>query len=287
MTKKKPERQPQAHREPVHHGPEEAAMAALKVFREKYAWHTLSILLGVLILLFVVKGYQNRRAADRRSSWSHLEALGSVYPGMPAKKAEEERDRIVTGCQNILNDHWKTSATPWVMLKMARTQLGAGKPADAAKSFKKLIDEYGDRLPARLAWRLYGCALEEDAKYKGAAQWFEKVAPRLTGDMKARVLWDAGRNYESAHDRGAAQKAYNEVVKLDPKSELGRLAEYRLEALKLGETAPSEAAPAEKPTAQERGGKVEKKAPSAEKKTPVVAAPVEKAGNEKKTVEVN
>lgn len=253
---------------------EERLLQGLKGFAEKYSWHILIIFVAVVVAIMAAKGYHNRKQADAIDSWAQLSTLPPVSPWMPEKEAKRLRQETITRCNEILQNHWRTSATPWVLLRLATTELDAGQPAEAARHFKTLIDSYGSETPGRLALRLYGCALEEEKKYAEAGAWFQSIENRVPEGLKAQVLWDAGRNFDLADQKGPAERAYRRAIELEPEGPLASLSRYRLDAMARGEQIGGVPESVESPEPVEEP-KAPETAPAGEKTEPAPKAPSE------------
>jgi len=220
-----------AHPPKEHQESEDLILKKARLHVERYSWHIISAAVCLAVVVLMTVAYRNRIQSEDTDSWNRFNSLPGAARGVSGEKAKEISEEIIKACNDILDNHWKSTATPWVLLKLANAQLKTGKAEDAAGNYRKLMDSYSKHLAARLAKRLYGCALEEQKKHAEAAKWFERVDESETGDFKARLYWDAGRNYERSDSSEEAVEAYREVLELVPEGPLAELSRFRLESL--------------------------------------------------------
>jgi predicted negative regulator of RcsB-dependent stress response len=211
----------------------ERLLQHLRDVTERYSWHILVAAVAIAVAVVGWRGYRGRLEADERATWSQLAGLPEVSPWMPAEDAKKLRTEVIRRCEDLLQNNWKTSATPWVVLRLAREELSAGNARDAARHARRLVEEYAEAPAGKLAGRLYGCALEEQKEFRAAGEWFSGQAGRMPEAFRATLLWDAARNYEAAGMKDEARAACEKLLALGPEPELERLAQWRLSAMAL------------------------------------------------------
>jgi TolA-binding protein len=119
-----------------------------------------------------------------------------------------------------------------VRLVQGGTQTGAA--VQALQAFVK--KRHADYILAS-AWSLLGGGLEQQSKYREAADAYRKASEVVAHDfLKAQYLLDAGRSLAIAGDSAGARRAYSEV--LERFGSLNQSAEARVRLGELGGTAP-------------------------------------------------
>jgi predicted negative regulator of RcsB-dependent stress response len=125
-----------------------------------------------------------------------------------------------------------------VLLAQVRLVQGGPQTAAAVQALQAFVKKrHADYILAS-AWSLLGGGLEQQSKYREAAEAYRQasqVAPR--DFLKAQYLLDAGRTLAVAGDSAGARKAYGEV--LERFAALNQSAEARVRLGELGGTAPA------------------------------------------------
>ena len=218
--------------QPVGWSGEETLANILTQARRLLERHGRSILIvaaAALVVLLGYRGYRNKARSEQAESWEALAALPSMQH---AFLAPDEADRLLTetiqGCTAILDRHWKTDATPWVLLRLANAQRSVGLQQEALETCRRLEDEYPSHYVTSIAAPNRAGLLEEMGRFEEAALAYEALA-RL--QQEGSTFWlDAGRNWEMDNDRDAAVRAYQMIA---DKEELA-LAASRLKGLTAG-----------------------------------------------------
>jgi tetratricopeptide (TPR) repeat protein len=137
-----------------------------------------------------------------------------------------------------------------VLLGEVRLVQGGVQVDAAVKGLQAFVEKkHADYILAS-AWSLLGAGLEQQKKYREAAQAYRKAAAAIPYDfLKAQYLLDAGRSLAVAGDSGEARKAYSEVI--EGYGALNQAAEARVRLGELGGTAP---APKPKPAGDSKAG---------------------------------
>jgi TolA-binding protein len=132
-----------------------------------------------------------------------------------------------------------------VRLVQGGTQLDA-----AVKGLQAFVEKSHSDYILASAWSLLGGGLEQQHKYREAAQAYRKAAAAIPYDfLKAQYLLDAGRSLAVAGDSVEARKAYAEVIEVY--GALNQAAEARVRLGELGGTAPT---PKAKPAGDQKSG---------------------------------
>jgi tetratricopeptide (TPR) repeat protein len=212
--------------------------------------NALHFAVALCLVMVAILGYKTlalRRQARTLSQWAEVGAapeMAAYFYG--AEAASKLRQEAVKGYERILDESSRTTATPWVMLKLGNLRAMGGDWQGAADAYRRLLKEYpGSRAsgPARCG---LAAALEQLGQYGDAAALYEQVAR----SGQPMFFLDAGRCRELASDAQAAQAAYATALK-EPTfaQDLRSIAQHRLAAVERGEllTPP----PAVKPLPQE------------------------------------
>lgn len=207
----------------------DAFVQRLRPFAQQYGRGALIALAAVLVVYFAWHGYRGKARAQRAASWEALSGLPATdQPYMKRDEAEEMFLQAIDGCQEILDEHWKTDATPWVLLKMASAQGFAGLHEDALATHLRLQEEYPSHLAARISAPNLAGTMEQLGRYRDAATEYERIA-RQQGEHSS--LWaDAARCWEMAGEKEAALRAYEKVAQ----EEGFAAAAFRLKSLTAG-----------------------------------------------------
>jgi tetratricopeptide (TPR) repeat protein len=125
-----------------------------------------------------------------------------------------------------------------VLLGEVRLVQGGAQIDEAVKALQAFVQKRHPDYVLASAWSLLGGGLEEQRKYRDAAQAYQKASVAAPYDfLKAQYLLDAGRTAAIAGDSAGARKSYSEV--LERFGALNQAAEARVRLGELGGTAPS------------------------------------------------
>ncbi len=125
-----------------------------------------------------------------------------------------------------------------VLLGEVRLVQGGPQVDAAVKGLQSFVEKRHPDYILGAAWSLLGGGLEQQRKYRDAAQAYRKAADAVPYDfLKAQYLLDAGRTLAIAGDSAAARAAYGEV--LEKFGSLNQAAEARVRLGELGGTAPT------------------------------------------------
>jgi predicted negative regulator of RcsB-dependent stress response len=122
-----------------------------------------------------------------------------------------------------------------VMLNEVR--LIQGETDVAVKDLQSLVRQSHPKYVLASAWSLLGGGLENQRKFKDAAQAYRRAVEYAPHDfLKAQYLLDAGRVLAAAGDSAGARAAFGEV--LEKYGELAQASEARVRMGEVGGTAP-------------------------------------------------
>ncbi len=125
-----------------------------------------------------------------------------------------------------------------VLLGEVRLVQGGAQIDAAVKGLQAFVQKRHPDYILASAWSLLGGGLEQQRKYRDAAQAYRKAADVIPYDfLKAQYLLDAGRTLAIVGDSAKARDAYVEV--LTRFGALNQAAEARVRLGELGGTAPS------------------------------------------------
>lgn len=190
-------------------------------FVGKYSMYLLVGALAIVLLAMFWQGYRRKGHTERVASWRELGKLPQP-PGfyMDEQQRLEHTGKVAQRCRLILETHWETDATPWVLLKMATAQRESGDRTGAILIYGRLWREYGAHAATTMSASAYAGTLADEGRFAAAAETYEKLAAR-EGDT-SRSWLAAGRCREMAGDRQAAVTAYQKLAgKTDDDDPLG------------------------------------------------------------------
>ncbi len=125
-----------------------------------------------------------------------------------------------------------------VMLNEIR--LLQGQTDVAVKELQSFVEKSHPSYVLASAWSLLGSGLENEGKYRDAAQAYQRASDAATHDfLKAQYLLDKGRTLAVVGDSAGARAAYATVVQ--KYGALNQAAEARVRLGELGGTAPASA----------------------------------------------
>jgi len=140
----------------------------------------------------------------------------------------------------LMDRYGGTKAADQGALLLGEVRLIQGGPqVDAAvKGLQTFIQKRHPAYVMASAWSLLGGGLEQQRKFRDAAEAYRKASDADPYDfLKAQYLLDAGRTLAMAGDSAGARKAYGEV--LERFGGLNQAAEARVRLGELGGTAPT------------------------------------------------
>jgi len=125
-----------------------------------------------------------------------------------------------------------------VLLGEVRLVQGGPQVDAAVKGLQSFVEKRHPDYILGSAWSLLGGGLEQQKKYREAADAYRKASAVVPYDfLKAQYLLDAGRTLAVAGDSAGARAAYGEV--LEKYGALNQAAEARVRLGELGGTAPT------------------------------------------------
>jgi tetratricopeptide (TPR) repeat protein len=137
----------------------------------------------------------------------------------------------------IIDRYAGSNAADEAAVLLNQIRLVQGQTADAVKDLQSFVQKGHQKYVLASAWSLLGGGLEEQHKYRDAAQAYRRASEEATHDfLKAQYLLDAGRTLAVAGDSTASRAAYAEVIQ--KYGELAQAAEARVRLGELGGTAP-------------------------------------------------
>lgn len=204
----------------------------VKVFLLKNGLH-LAVVIGVVLVGFVAyRTYTLRHTTQSLSQWETIGDLSEtsfLFMYQPAEAADL-RQSAIRQCRQIIENQPETSATPWLLLKLANLLVSGEEWSEAAQIYKRLTAEYGNEIAATWAPQGLAVALEGMGQYDEAAAIHEK----LGADGRPAHLLHAGRCRELAGDVEGATHAYRKVLDPDVPEDLRQVAAARLAELAAG-----------------------------------------------------
>jgi tetratricopeptide (TPR) repeat protein len=124
-----------------------------------------------------------------------------------------------------------------VLLNEVRLLQGQGQTDIAVKDLQAFVQKSHPKYVLASAWSLLGGGLENQRKFRDAAEAYRHAAEQAPHDfLKAQYLLDVGRVLAAGGDSAGARAAYGEV--LDKYGELAQAAEARVRLGEVGGTAP-------------------------------------------------
>lgn len=209
-------------------------------------------------VLVAYNAYRKRIQGDEAATWEALSRLPDAanLSRMNPQDARKERQQIVESCQQTLDSRWGTSATPWVLLRLANARRELGNLEAAVAALGRLTEDYPDSRAAGMAKAPMASTLEEMGQYGEAADLYRELAETQGKDS---VHWlDVARNLELAGQPQEAMKYYKQVSgNLDESTDLAQAAAYRLKYLKEGTALTPPPPPPPEEESDEEGEKAE------------------------------
>jgi len=211
------------------------AIERVRRFLRENGLHLLVALVTVIAALVAARTIAARRDASKLKAWSALAADGPVSYlyrtyAMDPDWTEQRRVEMMADCREIIDEHGRSKAVPWAMLRLAALHVLGEELDDASKTYESVMKEYGGTVCADSAREGLATVLEDMGDYTRAAGLYEEIA----AERGTRFLMAAARCYEMAGELESAESTYSEVVEAAQTPELPRLARQRLRALDEG-----------------------------------------------------
>jgi tetratricopeptide (TPR) repeat protein len=176
-----------------------------------YWRHMLVVVLAIIVALMGYQSWRNRLRAEEARTWRRLGELPALNALMFRRDSEKQQQQIIETCKEILGKRWQTSATPWVLLKLANAQLASKRLGAARETLQRLNRDYSDHYATRMATKAQATLLEDLRRYKEAAALYTRMAKNA--DEHSPFWLDAGRARELAGDKEGALAAYEKLLK--------------------------------------------------------------------------
>ena len=111
------------------------------------------------------------------------------------------------------------------MLKVGKTYLNHGNAAQAAEWFQKATEHAPASLDRAFAFESLGAASENEGKYKEALDAYDQALNTGEATLKADLLMNKARVYESMSNPAQAKTTYDLVLSQFPGTEQSKMAE--------------------------------------------------------------
>ena len=186
---------------------------------------------GIVVLLAAVV-WLWQSSAHRKEAFAQqelLQARASAEAGnMPLAASDLTK---------LIERFGGTKAADEAAILLNQVRLVQGQRDVATNALQQFVRSSHPAYIMGSAYNLLGGALEDQGKYKDAAESYKLASTNATLDFeKAQYLMDAGRAYTLAGDTANARKAYGEV--LDRFGRLDQAAEARVRQAEIGGTVP-------------------------------------------------
>jgi tetratricopeptide (TPR) repeat protein len=137
----------------------------------------------------------------------------------------------------LIDRYGGTKAADEAGVLINEVRLIQGQIDVAVKELQTFVTKSHPKYVLASGWALLGGGLENQKKFKDAAQAYRRASEMAPHDfLKAQYLLDAGRVLAVAGDSAGARAAYGEV--LEKYGELGQAAEARVRMGEVGGTVP-------------------------------------------------
>jgi predicted negative regulator of RcsB-dependent stress response len=245
--KEKPEPDPLVH-----------FLGQVKPFLMKNGLHLLLFVCLVAVGILTYRIFTLRHSTQTLKQWDAVDDFSESVAALYGPQiAASQRKLSIQQCEALVQKGQATTATPWLLLKLASLYAGNDQWSAAADAYKRLITEYPDGAAAGAAREALPAALEELGTYGEAASAYEELAQ----GGRAGFLVDAGRAREIAGDLKGAEADYRKALDGDIAEGTRRLVRRRLAELAQGrplgvppKIKPPEPAPALPAAAQAQPG---------------------------------
>jgi soluble lytic murein transglycosylase len=160
--------------------------------------------------------------AERRPAW--LLELGRL-------RQRRDRDAALATLDRLVRDYPKSPDAPDALLLKAELLEGAGKAAEAEKTYVKLAADYPDEDEAATAlWRLGWMSWFRGNHAETVARWARLQTARGGQSLRDSATYWLGRAWERRGDREQATRLFAQLVKDAPRTYYGVLAARRAPA---------------------------------------------------------
>jgi tetratricopeptide (TPR) repeat protein len=217
---------PQPEPDPLEH-----FLRQVKPFLMKNGLHLLLSVCLVAVGILTYRIFTLRHSTQTLKQWDAVddfpESVAALYG---PQIAASQRKLSIQQCEALVRKERATTATPWLLLKLASLYAADDQWPTAADAYKRLIAEYPDSAAAGAAREALPAALEELGTYGEAASAYEEVAQ----GGRAGFLVDAGRAREIAGDLKGAEADYRKALDGNIAEGTRRLVRRRLAELAQG-----------------------------------------------------
>lgn len=184
----------------------------------------LGIFAAIILITFLI--IHSKQSAELNASVKLAEANSKLMRG--------ELQPAIDILLNMSEDYSGTRSAARGVYMLAYSYFQKGEFDNAAKYFRKYLDDYGDD-PILISGAYSGLAasLEQQGKFQEAAQNYEKAAIKYSSHFSApQQLMDAARCYKLINRFADAKRCYEKLIERYPTSALKSEAEMLLAKLK-------------------------------------------------------
>jgi TolA-binding protein len=201
--------------------------------------HTREVAFGAgAIVILVVAG------------WLYVtsEARKQVFASQALTQARSDAEAgnlplAASDLSRIIDQYGGSKAADEARILLDQIRLIQGQTSTAVTDLQSFVQKSHPKYVLTSAWALLGGGLEEQHKYKDAAQAYRRASEEAPHDfLKAQYLLDVGRTLAIVGDSAASRAAYAEVI--EKYGGLAQSAEARVRLGELGGAAPAPAAKA-------------------------------------------
>jgi len=171
------------------------------------------VLVAVVAVLLAYGSWHNKARSARDLTWKALSALPAADPFMLQADSQQLLEHTISRCEKILQERWRTDATPWVLLRLGSAQQAAGYVSEALNTYRRLADRYPDHTATSMSAPNLAAVLEQTGDYEAARRQYEELANE--GGQRSPWWIDVGRTCELAGRRDAAMEAYGRLAPED------------------------------------------------------------------------
>ena len=165
---------------------------------------------------------------ERRAAW--LLELGRL-------RQRRDREAALATLDRLVREHPKSPDASDALLLKAELLEGAGKVAEAEKTYTRLAADYPDEDEAPVAlWRLGWMSWFRGNHVETTARWSRLQSSRGGGSLREAATYWLGRAWERRGDREQAARQFAQLVRDVPRSYYGLLAAKRAPAATPGAT---------------------------------------------------
>ena len=186
---------------------------------------------GVIVLLAVgIWGYQSSaRNKEAAAQQELMQARASAEAGnMPLAASDLSK---------LIERFSGTKAADEASILLNQVRLVQGQRTVAINALQTFVRSHHEDYILSSAYGLLGGGLEDEGKYKDAAQSYRLASDNAPLDfLKAQFLIDAGRAFAAAHDTASAKKAYGDLLEKYPR--IDQAGEARVRMGEIGGTVP-------------------------------------------------